>query len=127
MVNNVNLNTPEARRQNVVRQAAGYAIGGVVGLATGFVAENSIGKMQLKDEFKKAKTAIKDAKAQDAGKEAVKTAKQGLKELRKQVSKNSLATVKKMAGPIAASVAGFAVVKEMVLPAVMNYFYGDKK
>lgn len=132
MVNNVNLSTPEGKKEYFVKQGIiNGAVPAAVGLGIGAGVSFLMDKNALKDEFKAAKQVVKDAKKQNASKEAIKEAKKGVKELySKVVNKTFGANKKHTAIVIGSMIAGLAFLRGIVEPAVRQYtqgMHGNKK
>ncbi len=132
MINNVNLNTPEGKKNYFVKQGIiNGAIPATVGLGIASSVDFLMKKAAMKDEFKSAKQAVKDAKAQNLGKEAIKEAKKGVKDLYAKVANKTFgANRKQTAAAIGAMIAGLALLRGIVEPAVKQYtkdMHGNKK
>lgn len=130
MVKSVNLSTPEGKKEYFVKQGViNGAAPAAVGLGIAAAGEFLMNKSAMKDEFKTAKQAIKDAKAQNLSKDAIKEAKKGLKDLYAKAAQNTFKDGKRAILPIAAAIAGVALFKGLVFPAVEQYLHGnnDKK
>lgn len=129
MVNKIGPNTTEGRRETFVKQgiingAVPAAVGTAIGAGVYFVQA----KNELKDEFKSARQAVKDAKAQNLGKEAIKEAKKGVKELYAKAANKAFGGNKKQTAIVLASmIAGVALLEGIVVPAVKQYLNNGKK
>jgi len=126
MINKVGLNTAEDKRKHFVQTAASAAGGSVIGIGCAYLTQALGGRVELKDEFKTAKQAVKDAKKQNLGEEAIKGAKNTLKELRSKVNKDALGFTKEMLVPVAAAFAVITALYGLVYPAVNEYLNGKE-
>ncbi len=127
MINKVGLNTPENKAQYFVKHgivggAVPAAVAGVIG--AGF--DVMVNKAAMKDEFKSAKQAVKNAKAQNLGKEAIKEAKKNVKALNSSAIHKTLKDLKSGALPIAAAIASITLFNGLIFPAVEQYLHGKK-
>lgn len=126
MVNKINLSTPEGKREYFVKQGImNGAAPAAAGLGIGAGITFLMNKNAMKDEFKTAKQAIKDAKKQNAGKEAIKEAKKGVKDLYSKVANKTFGANKKQTAIVVGSmIAGLAFLRGIVEPAVRQYTHG---
>lgn len=127
MVGKVGLNTTEDLKKRFVHTAAGAAGGSAIGLGCAYVTTALGHKSALKDEFKSAKEALKNAKKQNLGEEAVKGAKNTLKELKSKVNKEALGFTKQMVKPAIAAFGAISVLYGLVFPLVNEHLQNKKQ
>ncbi len=128
MISKVGLNTAEDKKNYFVKHGIiGGAVPAIIAGAIGTGVDVLATKHAMKDEFKSAKQAVKDAKAQNLGKEAIKEAKKGVKKLNSEAVNQTLKGLKKAAWPIAAAIASITLFKGLIFPAIEEYLNNDKK